>query len=74
MVKLYETSMERGSIDEPCDRYLIGQKIGLHKTAVDTICKLLAQANFIKKAGPVDVFVTPHGLKLVQQILGISNG
>lgn len=70
MVRLYEIAMERGAYDEPIDRYQAGEKAGLHPKAVDTICKLLGQANFIKKEGQVDIYITPHGLKLVQQLLG----
>ena len=69
MVKLHEEAAKLPSMDDPLDRYVIGQMVGLQKKAVDTICVLLAQANFIKKHGPVDVAITPHGIKLVEVIL-----
>ena len=51
------------------DRYLIGQKIGLQKKAVDTICVTLAQANFIKKSGPVDIKITSNGISLAEEVI-----
>lgn len=57
-----------GEFDAPIDRYTAGKRAGLHPKAVDTICKLLIQANFIKKAGETEVFLTPHGQKLVERL------
>lgn len=68
MLRLYEEALRRGNVEEPMDRYLIGQSVGLQKTATDTICKLLGQANFIKKRGDVDIYITPQGIRLVQQL------
>lgn len=68
MLKLYEEASKQVDIEDPVDRYMIGTLVGLQKKAVDTICVLLAQANFIKKQGQVDVSITPHGLKLIENI------
>lgn len=70
MVRLYEESSLLGDMDEPLNRYTIGQLVGLQAKAVDTICNLLAQANFIKKHGKLDITITPHGIKLVKNIKG----
>lgn len=68
MLKLYEEASKLPDIDDPLDRYVIGEMVGLHKKAVDTICVLLAQANFIKKHGPVEISITPNGIRLVETI------
>ena len=67
---LYRTAQEAGDIERSFNRYEIGRKAGLHDRAVDAICKLLIQANFIRKAGEEDVRLTPHGEKLAIQLLG----
>ena len=69
MIRTYEEATRRNEIEGPLDRYLIGKLAGLHPKGVDTICTLLLQANFLKKCGPTDVSLTPHGLKLVQTLL-----
>lgn len=68
MIRLYEEALKLPSIDDHLDRYLIGEMVGLQKKAVDTICVLLGQANFIKKYGPVEVSITPNGIRLVEAI------
>lgn len=69
MVRLHTEALKLPNIDDPIDRYYIGQLVGLHKKAVDTICVLLAQANFIKKHGPSEISITPNGIRLVENIL-----
>lgn len=69
MVKLYQEALKLPDKEDPMDRYVIGQFVGLQKKAVDTICVLLGQANFIKKHGPVEVAITPHGINLVLSLL-----
>lgn len=68
MLRLFEEASKHEDIEEPLDRYAIGQLVGLQAKAVDTICNLLAQANFIKKHGKVDISITPHGQKLVASL------
>lgn len=68
MLRLYEEVSKRSDREEPMDRYEIGTLVGLHPKAVDTICNLLAQANFIKKQGKIEISITPHGIKLVENI------
>lgn len=69
MLMLHTEASKLEDIHDPLDRYMIGQMVGLQKKAVDTICVLLAQANFIKKHGPVDVAITSQGIRLVNDIL-----
>jgi hypothetical protein len=68
MLRLYEEASRQADIEEPIDRYLIGNLASLQPKAVDTICNLLAQANFIKKHGKIEISITPHGVKLVENI------
>ena len=68
MLRLFEEASKQTEIDDPLDRYHIGNLVGLLPTAVDTICNLLAQANFIKKHGKVEISLTPHGMKLVDNL------
>jgi Mn-dependent DtxR family transcriptional regulator len=69
VIRLYEAASQAGDIQTPMNRYDIGKLCSLHPTAVNTICKLLIQANFIKKVGEVDIKLTPHGEKLAQRLL-----
>lgn len=68
MMRLHEEASKQADIEDPIDRYQIGTLVGLHPKAVDTICNLLAQANFIKKHGKVEISLTPHGIKLVENL------
>jgi hypothetical protein len=68
MLRLYEEASKREDIEDPIDRYYVGTLSGLQAKAVDTICTLLAQANFIKKRSNVEISITPHGIKLVENI------
>lgn len=66
LICLYEEASKLGDLFAPFDRYFIGQKAGLQERGVNAISILLIRANFIKKHGEIEVFFTPHGLKLVQ--------
>jgi Mn-dependent DtxR family transcriptional regulator len=67
---LYRTAQESGDLESSFDRYAIGQKAGINPKAVNAICKLLIQANFIKKAGEEQVMLTKHGEQLAIRLLG----
>jgi predicted transcriptional regulator len=69
IICLYETASDSGDLYAPFNRYEIGAKIGLHPKGIDTICKLLLQANFVKKSGPIDIFLTKNGEELVLRLL-----
>ena len=68
MLRLYDEADKINDFDAPFDRYHIGQLVGLQPKAVDTICTLLGQANFIKKEGKTDISITPQGIRLVRTI------
>lgn len=68
VLALYEEAVERGGAENPVDRYVAGTRAGLNTKGVDAICKLLVQTNFIKKESETEVYLTPHGLKLVERL------
>ena len=70
LLKLYEMASALGSPEEEIDRYAIGRAIGQNDKGIDTIVKHLAQANFIKKGDANGLYLTPHGLRLVEHIRG----
>lgn len=69
MLALYNEALKTDSMETPFNRFEIGHKIGLHPRGVDTICTLLLQANFIKKESKEEVYITEHGIKLVNSLL-----
>lgn len=69
LISLFEEAQATGDEENAVDRYLAGRRAGLNPKAVDTICKLLIQANFVKKSSEAEVYLTPHGLKLVLRLL-----
>lgn len=69
MIRLYEQASKLDDIEDPLDRYAIGILAGLQPKAVDTICTLLGQANFIKKRSKTEISITPHGVNLVLSLI-----
>lgn len=68
LLKLYEMALQKGSPEEEIDRFIIGRAIGQNDKGVNVIVRHLAQANFVKKGSGDALYLTPHGLKLAQQI------
>lgn len=68
MLSLYEEAEKSGDVVTPLNRYQVGLAANISEKAVDAICKLLVQANFIKKSGEDEVYLTPHGIKLVEKL------
>jgi hypothetical protein len=69
IISLYQAASKAGEIDTPFDRYELGIKAGLTHKGTDAVCKLLLQANFIKKSGEALVYMTPHGENLALRLL-----
>ncbi len=69
MLCLYQAALEQDELDQPLDKYEIGQKASLNPKAVQAITRLLIQANFICKVGEEQVRLTPHGAKLAIRLL-----
>ncbi len=68
ILKLYELAMKTGDPYHPIDRYVLGQAIGQNDKGVDTIIRHLAQANFVMKGEGKEVYLTPHGCSLVEEL------
>jgi hypothetical protein len=69
LLKLHELASKLGDSQEGIDRFAIGRAIGQNDRGADVIARDLAQANFIKKAEGSSVYLTSHGLRLVQFLL-----
>jgi hypothetical protein len=70
LLKLHELASERGGTREEVDRFAIGRAIGQNDRGADVIARDLAQTNFIKKGEGSAVYLTEHGLRLVQFLIG----
>ena len=68
LLKLYELAVAKGGPEEEVDRYVIGKAIGQNDHGIDTIIKHLAQANFIKKCPGDSIYLTLHGIRLVESL------
>ena len=69
MIGLYELASKSEEMDTPFNRYEVGKLANLNPKAVDAICKLLVQANFIKKSSEEEIYLTSHGQKLAEKLL-----
>lgn len=69
LVSVYEMANKSGDLQTPLNRYEVGQQIGLHPKGIDAICKLLVQANFIKKSGEFEIILTKNGENLALRLL-----
>lgn len=65
----YKEAEKRGDMRAYLNRYEIGKLIGISPKATDTICVLLAQANFIKKVDAKTFYLTPNGIELALRLL-----
>ncbi len=68
LLKLHEMALKLGSAEEEVDRFVVGRAIGQNDKGISVIVKHLAQANFVKKGSGDSIYLTPHGLRLVEQI------
>ena len=69
ILSLYEMARSLNEIDHPFNRYEAGKRVGLQPKGVDAICKLLLQANFIRKAAQDEVYLTKNGETLALTLL-----
>lgn len=69
VLKLYELASAAGDMDLVMNRYEVGRMIGIQARGVDATCKLLHQANFIKKIGQEELRLTENGQQLALRIL-----
>jgi hypothetical protein len=69
LLKLYALACQSGNEQSEIDRFVIGRAIGQNDRGADVIARDLAAANFIKKGEGTKVYLTEHGLSLVQVLL-----
>jgi hypothetical protein len=67
LLKLFELTAEDPAT--AIDRFEIGRAIGQNDKGANVIARDLAQANFIKKGEEDAVYLTDHGLWLVNSLL-----
>jgi predicted transcriptional regulator len=68
LLKLHELAIKRGDPQEAIDRYEVGRAVGLNDKGANVIARDLAQANFVRKGEGDAVYLTEHGLQLVQTL------
>lgn len=68
LIAVAEAASISGDLGNEVDRYVVGQKIGLHPRGIDTICNQLAQANFIKKREGALIVITENGKRLFEDL------
>jgi len=69
ILSLFDTVKGRESRDEPVDRYEVGKQASITPKAADAICRLLIQANFIKKREGSLIMMTRNGEELAERLL-----
>jgi hypothetical protein len=62
-------AVESGDMETEFHRYDVATRALLTEKSANAICKLLIQANFIKKNGDM-VYITQHGANLAQDLQG----
>lgn len=68
VIRLYDIASKGENLQQPYDRYEIGQSLNQSTRKVDTICALLIRANFIKKAEDNLIYLTPQGEQLALRL------
>ncbi len=68
LLKLHELATEQGDVQHEIDRFTVGRAIGQNDKGANVIARDLAQANFVKKGKGESVYLTDHGLRLVQSL------
>lgn len=69
MICLYENAKTADDMEAVFNRYEIGRQVSMHERGVEATCKLLVKANFIKKDSESEIYLTPHGVSLVEKLL-----
>jgi Mn-dependent DtxR family transcriptional regulator len=65
MLKFYELAMLKGDPYKPVNAMKAAKLMGMKETALKTILKSLAQANFVKKIDDAMVCLTERGCEFV---------
>lgn len=65
----YQTAHALGDLATPLNRYEVGRQAGITAKGVNAICKLLIQANFIKKSSEEEIYLTKNGEQLALRLI-----
>lgn len=68
LLKFHQVALEVGDEFAEVDRYAIGKAVGLNERGIDALTRHLLQANFFKKGEGNNLYLTPNGLKLLQEL------
>ena len=74
VLKLYKLAKEQGDPTTEIDRYLVGNSLGLHTKAVDSLVQNLMRSNFVRRRDENAIYLTEGGLALVQELSGRMMG
>ncbi len=68
LLKLYDMACHQGDPQAEVDRYAVGRAVGYNDRSVDSLVRLLLQANFLKKGDGMTLYFTDHGLRLIAHL------
>ncbi len=68
LLKLHRLALELGDETAEVDRYAVGRLAGQNDRAVDNTARHLLQANFLKKGEGDSLYLTPNGLRLLEEL------
>jgi len=68
LLKLHSMALTQGNPHAEIDRYVVGRAAGYNDKSVDSLVRLLLQANFLKKGEGNALYFTAHGLSLIEQL------
>ena len=68
IIALYRRAEKGDDFSASFSKYEIGSDAGIAAKGVDAICKLLLQANFIKKMDETNIYITAHGVRLASSL------
>jgi hypothetical protein len=69
ILSAYQTAKGLGDLSVHLNRYEVGKLAGINPKGCDAICKLLIQANFIRKASEDEIYLTDNGERLALRLL-----
>lgn len=68
LLKLCSMAQATGDPYAEIDRYAVGKAVGYNDKSVDSLTRMLLQANFLKKGEGNSLYFTDHGLSLVKML------
>ncbi len=68
LLKHLQMALQLGDEFAEVDRYAVGRSIGQNDKGIDSMIRHLQQANFLKKGEGNALFLTPNGLRLIEEL------